>query len=34
MGINLELSAYVCISSIDKTTKEINFDTEEKRSKD
>lgn len=34
MGINLESSAYVCISSIDEITKEINLDTKEKRPKD
>lgn len=34
MGINLESSAYVCISSTDEMTKDINLDTKEKRSKD
>ena len=34
MGINLESSAYVCISSTDDMTKDINLDTKEKRSKD
>lgn len=32
MGINLESSAYVCISSTDEMTKDINLDTKEKRS--
>lgn len=34
LGINLESSAYVCISSLSEISKIINLDTKEKRSKD
>lgn len=34
LGINLESSAYVCISSLSEISKNINLDTKEKRSKD
>lgn len=34
MGINLESSAYVSISSIGEITKDINLDTKKKTSKD
>ena len=34
LGINVESSAYVCISILSEISKNINLDTKEKRSKD